>query len=249
MSITHHRRYDLRDKVAIVVGGSRGIGRAISEGLGREGAAVVVNYVSNDEAANDTVRAIAEGEGKAHAVKADMSRVEDIQHLFEEAEAVFGEIDIVVANAATAVIKPFVDFTEDEYDRVFNINAKGVFFVVQEAARRVRDGGRIIITSTGGVRMLIPGNALYLASKGIIKQLVRTVAQELASRNITVNAILPGYTKTDLLPERDRRVAAEASPFKRIGEPEDIADVVLFLASNEARWITGQEIGAGGGVF
>ncbi|TPL46448.1 SDR family oxidoreductase [Mesorhizobium sp. B2-4-6] len=249
MSIPHHRKYNLRDKVAIVAGGSRGIGRAVSEGLGREGAAIVVNYVSNHEAANDTVRAIAEGEGKALAVKADMSRVEDIRRLFDEAETAFGEIDIVVANAATAVIKPFVEFSEDEYDQVFNVNAKGVFFILQEAAKRLRNGGRIIVTSTGGVRMLIPGNALYLASKGTIEQLVRTVAQELGPRNITVNAILPGYTKTDLLPERDRRVAAEASPFKRVGEPEDVADVALFLASNEARWITGQEIGAGGGVF
>jgi 3-oxoacyl-[acyl-carrier protein] reductase len=182
-------------------------------------------------------------------VKADLSRVEEIRRLFDEAEAAFGGIDIVVANAATAVIKPFVEFTEDDFDHVFNINAKGVFFVVQQAARRVRDGGRIIVTSTGGVRMLIPGNALYLASKGTIEQLVRTAAQELGSRNITVNAILPGYTKTDLLPERDRRVAAEASPFRRIGEPEDVADVALFLASDAARWVTGQELGAGGGVF
>ncbi|MBZ9796575.1 glucose 1-dehydrogenase [Mesorhizobium sp. ES1-4] len=248
MSAPHHFAFDLRDKVAIVAGGSRGIGRAISERLGREGAAVVVNYVSNDAAANDTVRTIAEGEGKALAVKADMSRVEEIQRLFDEAETAFGGIDIVVANAATAVIKPFVEFTEDDYDHVFNINAKGVFFIVQEAAKRLRNGGRIIVTSTGGVRML-PGNALYLASKGTIEQLVRTVAQELGPRTITVNAILPGYTKTDLLPERDSRVAAEASPFKRIGEPEDVADVALFLASNEARWITGQELGAGGGAF
>ncbi|WP_049623601.1 SDR family oxidoreductase [Frateuria defendens] len=248
MSIPRHLTYDLRHKVAIVVGGSRGIGRAISERLGREGAAVVVNYVSNDEAANNTVRTIAEREGKALAVKADISRIPDIQRLFDEAQTAFGEIDIVVANAATAIIKPFIEFTEDEYDQVFNVNAKGIFFIVQEAAKRLRNGGRIIVTSTGGVRMLIPGNALYLASKGTIEQLVRTVAQELGPRNITVNAILPGYT-TDLLPERDRRVAAEASPFKRIGEPEDVADVALFLASNEARWITGQELGAGGGVF
>jgi 3-oxoacyl-[acyl-carrier protein] reductase len=97
--------------------------------------------------------------------------------------------------------------------------------------------------------MLIPGNALYLASKGTIEQLVRTVAQELGPRNITVNAILPGYTNTDLLPERDRFVAADASPFKRVGEPQDVADVALFLASDMARWVTGQELGAGGGVF
>ena len=182
-------------------------------------------------------------------MKADISRVDEIKQLFDQAEVAFGGIDVAVANAATAVIKPFIDFTEDEYDQVFNINTKGVFFVVQQAARRVRDGGRIIVTSTGGTKMPIPGNALYLASKATIEQLVCTVAQEVGPRNITVNAILPGYTKTDLLSERDRLVAVEASPFKRIGEPEDVADVAVFLASDMARWVTGQELGADGGVF
>jgi len=249
MSSSSQRTYALRQKVAIVVGGSRGIGRAISQRLAREGAAVVVNYVSNVAAANETVRTINESEGTALAVKADISKVDEIQRLFDETEAAFGGIDIVVANGATAIIKPFVEFSEHEYDQVFDVNAKGVFFTVQEAAKRLRSGGRIIVTSTGGLKMLIPGNALYLASKGPIAQLVRTVAQELGPRNITVNAILPGYTKTDLLPERDRRVAAEASPMKRIGQPEDVADVAVFLATDEARWITGQEIGVGGGVF
>jgi 3-oxoacyl-[acyl-carrier protein] reductase len=241
--------YNLNGKVAIVTGGSRGIGRGIAERLAREGAAVIINYVANDEAANDTVRAITEAGGKARAVKADLSRVDEIKRLFDETEAAFGGIDIVVANAATAIIKPFVEFTEEEYDQVFDVNAKGIFFIMQQAAQRVRDGGRIIVTSTGGVRMLIPGNSLYLASKGPIEQLVRTVAQELGPRNITVNALLPGYTDTDLLPERDRRVAADASPFKRMGSPADVADAAVFLASDEARWVTGQELGAGGGVF
>ena len=132
---------------------------------------------------------------------------------------------------------------------MFDVNAKGIFFTLQLAAKRLRNGGRIIVTSTGGLKMLIPGNALYLASKGPIEQLVRTVAQELGPRHITVNAILPGYTRTDLLPERDRHVAAEASPMNRIGEPSDVADVAAFLASDDARWITGQEVGVGGGVF
>jgi 3-oxoacyl-[acyl-carrier protein] reductase len=132
---------------------------------------------------------------------------------------------------------------------VFNLNAKGVFFTVQQAARRVRDGGRIIVVSTGGVKMFIPGNALYLASKGPLEPLVRTVAQELGPRNITVNALVPGYTDTNLMPERDRKVAAGASPFKRIRQASDVADAAAFLASDDARWVTVQELGAGGGVF
>lgn len=241
--------YDLRNKVALVTGGSRGIGRAIAERLARDGAAVIVNYVAHEQAAREVVEAISQAGGKAHAVRADVSKVPEIVRLFDEAEAAFGTLDIVVANAGTAKIGPFIDFTEQDYDEVFNTNAKGVFFVVQQAAKRVRDGGRIIVVSTGGVKMFIPGNALYLASKGPLDQLVRTVAQELGPRNITVNALLPGYTDTDLMPERDRKVAADASPFNRIGQPSDVADAAAFLASDDARWVTAQELGAGGGVF
>lgn len=236
-------------KKALVTGSSRGIGRAVAEQLAGEGAAVVINYVEHKEAADDTVKAITEKGGTAIAIQADISVVSEIKKLFDEAEQALGKLDIVVANAGTAIIKPFIEFTEDEYDKVFDTNAKGIFFTVQEAARRVNDKGRIIVTSTAGVKMLIPGNALYLASKGTINQLVRTVAQEIGNRNITVNNVLPGYTNTDLLPDRDRKVAAEASPFKRVGEPGDVSAAIVFLASNEAAWITGQEIGAGGGVF
>jgi 3-oxoacyl-[acyl-carrier protein] reductase len=217
--------------------------------LARDGAAVIVNYVAHENAAREVVDAITKAGGKARAIKADVSKVAEIARLFDEAEAAFGQLDIVVANAATARIGPFVNFTEEDYDAVFNTNTKGVFFIMQQAAKRVRDGGRIIVVSTGGVKMIIPGNALYLASKGPLEQLVRTVAHELGPRNITVNALLPGYTDTDLLPARDRKVAAGASPFKRVGQPADVADAAAFLASDDARWVTAQELGAGGGVF
>jgi 3-oxoacyl-[acyl-carrier protein] reductase len=239
----------LLGKNVLITGGSRGIGRAIAEGLAKEGASVAINYVENEKAANETVDAITKSGGKAISIKADVSKVMEIKRLFDEAKQALGKMHIIIANAATAIIKPFIEVSEEDYDKVFNINAKGVFFIMQEAAKRIEDHGRIIVISTGGVKMLIQGNALYLGSKGTIAQLVRTMAQEMGHRSITVNAILPGYTNTDLLPERDRKIAADASPFKRIGEPEDIADAVVFLASNEARWITGQEIGVGGGVF
>ena len=236
-------------KNALVTGSSRGIGRAIAEGLAKQGATVVINFISDKEAADETVKAITNAGGKAISIQADVSKVTEIKRLFDEAEQALGKLHIVVSNAGTAVIKPFIEVTEADYDKVFNTNAKGVFFTMQEAGKRIEEKGRIIVISTGGVKMLIPGNALYLGSKGTINQLVRTMAQELGNRNITVNAVLPGYTNTDLLPDRDRKVAADASPFKRVGEPEDIAAAAVFLASDEARWITGQEIGVGGGVF
>ncbi|ESZ71914.1 3-ketoacyl-ACP reductase [Mesorhizobium sp. L103C119B0] len=238
----------LQGKTALVTGSSRGIGRAIAEGLASKGAAVVVNYVGNHEAADEVVAAIAGKGGKAIAVQADISSVSDIHRLFDEAESEFGAIDIVVANAGVAVIKPLTEATEADFDHVFGTNAKGTFFVLQEAARRVRNGGRIIAVSTGGTKMFFTQTALYLGSKGAVEQFVRVLSRELGPRGITVNALSPGFTDTDLLPERDRAVAAGMSPFGRIGAPRDVADVAVFLASDEARWLTGENIQAGGGV-
>ena len=241
--------YNLLNKTALVVGGSRGIGRAISERLGHEGATVVVNYAHNRQAAEAVVETIISKGGKAHAVQADISQTDDIKRLFDETEEAVGKLQIVIANAATALIKPAIEVSEAEYDAMFDTNAKGIYFVMQEAAKRLADGGRIVVTSTGGTKMLFPGNSVYLGTKGALQQFVRTFAQELGPRNITVNSLLPGFTNTELLPDRDREVAASASPFGRIGEPEDVADVAVFLASDDARWVTGQEIGAAGGVF
>lgn len=238
----------LQGKTAIVTGSSRGIGRAIAEGLAANGAAVVVNYVGNRNAAGEVVAAITGKGGKALAVQADVSAPGDVRRLFDEAEAKLGPIDIVVANVGVAVIKPFVEATETDFDFVFGTNARGTFFTMQEAAKRVRDGGRIIAVSTGGTRMFFAHTALYLGSKGAVEQFVRVLSRELGPRNITVNALSPGFTDTDLLPERDRAVAAGMSPFGRIGAPRDVADVAVFLASYEARWLTGENIQAGGGV-
>ncbi|MER8642266.1 SDR family oxidoreductase [Mesorhizobium sp. M1252] len=238
----------LQGKTALVTGSSRGIGRAIAEGLASKGAAVVVNYVGNHEAADEVVAAIAGKGGKAIAVQADISSVSDIHRLFDEAESEFGAIDIVVANVGVAVIKPLTEATEADFDHVFGTNAKGTFFVLQEAARRVRNGGRIIAVSTGGTKMFFTQTALYLGGKGAVEQFVRVLSRELGPRGITVNALSPGFTDTDLLPERDRAVAAGMSPFGRIGAPRDVADVAVFLASDEARWLTGENIQAGGGV-
>ncbi|ODA95890.1 3-ketoacyl-ACP reductase [Mesorhizobium sp. SEMIA 3007] len=238
----------LHGKTAIVTGSSRGIGRAIAEGLAAQGAAVVINYVGNQKAADEVVAGIASKGGKALAIQADISSVSDVRRLFDETDSKLGAIDIVVANVGVAVIKPLTEATEADFDQVFGTNAKGTFFTLQEAARRVRDGGRIIAVSTGGTKMFFTQTALYLGSKGAVEQFVRVLSRELGSRGITVNALSPGFTDTDLLPERDRAVAAGMSPFGRIGAPRDVADIAVFLASDEARWLTGENIQAGGGV-
>jgi 3-oxoacyl-[acyl-carrier protein] reductase len=239
----------LSGKVAIVTGSSRGIGRAIAERLAADGAAVVINYVRGEQAAQQVVAAIRGRGGRAIAVRADVAQPAEVRRLFAEAHTAFGTPDIVVANAAVAVIKPIAQSTEEEFDFVFAANTKGVFFILQEAARQLRDGGRIVVVSTGGTRMLMTGTALYLGSKGAVEQFVRVLSRELGPRNITVNALSPGFTDTDLLPDRDRAVAAGMSPFGRIGEPAEVASVAAFLASDDARWVTGQNVGAGGGVF
>jgi 3-oxoacyl-[acyl-carrier protein] reductase len=239
----------LDGRVALVTGGSRGIGRATAERLAADGAAVAVNYARHEAAARDTVEAIEAGGGSAVAVRADVSKVPEIERLFDEVEARLGPIDIAVANAATFILKPVAELTEQEFDQVFDLNTKGVFFVLQQAARRVRDRGRIIATSTGGTRMLFRDNTVYLGSKGAVEQFVRGLAQELGDREITVNAVLPGFTDTGMLPERDRAIAEGRSPFDRMGQPSDVGDVVAFLAGPDARWVTGQLVGAGGGVF
>jgi len=240
---------ELHGKAALVTGGSRGIGRAIALGLAAKGASVVVGYRERSQAADETVMSIVGGGGRAAAIQADLSSVAEARRLYERATEAVGALDIVVANAADALVKPFMECSEDDFDRIFDTNAKGVFFTMQEAARRLPDGGRIIVTSTGGTRMFFTETSLYLGSKAAVEQFVRVLSRELGERRITVNAVSPGFTDTDLLPERDRAVAADMSPFGRVGEPADVADVAVFLATDAARWITGQNLAAGGGVF
>lgn len=241
--------WQLQGKKALVTGSSRGIGRAIAELLASRGAEVVVNWHKNAAAADDVVAEITAAGGRAVAIQADVSVPSEITRLFHESEAALGKLDIVVANAGTAVIKSVTDSDENDYEETFGTNTKGVFFVLKAAARRLHDNGRIIVISTGVTRMWFTETSLYLGSKGAVEQFVRALSRELGPRRITVNAVLPGFTNTDLLPERDRAKAAEMSPFGCIGEPKDVAEVVAFLASEPARWVTGQNIGAGGGVM
>lgn len=239
----------LEGRSAVVTGGSRGIGKAIVQRLAADGARVCFSFRERQDLAEALVRSISEAGGSVVATQAEISSGEDISNLFEVAGEAFGQPDIVVANPAVEVVKPFVDLTDEDFDRVFAVNAKGTFMTMREAARRIADDGRIVAISTGGTKMLIDHTALYLGSKAAVEQFVRSLSREVATRGITVNAVLPGFTDTDLMPDRDRLVGAQRSPFGRIGQPAEVAAAVAFLVSDDGGWVTGQRIGAGGGAF
>lgn len=240
---------DLQGKKALITGGSRGIGRAIAESLAAAGAAVAINYRSNQEAAEKVVTSITQKGGKAIAIQADISQASEIEQIFDQAEDKLGKLDIVVSNAATVINKPISEYTFEDFDKTFNTNTRAPFFIMQQAVTRINDNGRVIALSSGGTKLLLSGTSLYLGSKGAVEQFARGISQEVGDRNITVNIVSPGFTDTELLTDRFRATAANMSPFKRIGKPMDVANVVTFLASPEAGWVTGQNIGIGGGVM
>jgi 3-oxoacyl-[acyl-carrier protein] reductase len=243
----------LSGKIALVTGSSRGIGRAMVERLSRDGATVVVNYVSRAEKAQEVAAAVKAGGGTAVALQADVSRFEDIQRLFNRTVEHFGRLDILVNNAGIRITKNVTEIEEEEFDRLFAINVKGTFFSCQLAARRLSDGGRIINVSSAVTKMMLPGHSIYAASKAAVDQITRTLSKELGGRNITVNAVCPGPVDTELLREgrtkEQIQQMAQMAALGRIGRVEDIADVVAFLASDEARWITGQCIHVNGGYI
>ena len=238
----------LSGKTALVTGASRGIGRAIAERLAADGAAVIVNYARTEKLAEEVVKAISAKGGKVIAIQADVAKPAEVQRLFSAAEKAMGKLDIVVANAGVHAVKPLIENTEADYNYIFDINTRGVFFTLQEAGRRVLDGGRIVVVSTGGTKMHFANMSLYLGSKGAIEQFARSLSLELGPRNVTVNILSPGFTDTDMLPEEYRAYGASLSPFNRVGTPQEVADVSAFLASDASRWVTGQNIQAGGGV-
>ncbi|MFI6942281.1 SDR family oxidoreductase [Streptomyces sp. NPDC050418] len=244
----------LTGKTALVTGGSRGIGRGIAERLGRDGARVAVHFGSNETAAKETVAAIEEAGGAAFAIRAELGVPGDAAALWAEFDRHAEGLDILVNNAGIGVTEPFGTLQEEEYERVFAVNAKAPFFVTQLGAERLRDGGRIINVSTGLSRAsMMPNLVAYAMSKGALDVFTRDLSKVLGPRGITVNAVAPGIVDTDINADWLRTSdeawagAAAMSALGRVGEPSDIADVVAFLASEDGRWVTGQWIDATGG--
>ena len=248
----------LAGRTALVTGGSRGIGRGIAERLAREGALVAVHYGSNREAAEQTVKTIRADGGRAFAIGVELGLPGDAQALwaaFDTALAEHGEgaagVDILVNNAGINAHGRIHEVTEEDYDRVFAVNVKAPFFIIREGLDRLRDGGRIINISSGVTRIAFPSITAYAMTKGALDTLTLTLAQDLGARGITVNAVNPGIVATDINPWlSDPDVRAEMSAysvFGRVGEAADIADVVAFVASDDARWVTGQTLDATGG--
>ena len=238
----------LKGKVAIVTGASSGIGRAIADRLAEEGATVVVNYRVNVEKARAVADGIVAKGGAALVMQADMSLVADAQRLVQETVQRFQRLDILVNNAGRFTPKNLVDTTEEEFDAILALNAKGPYFAMQAAARVLSDGGRIVNISTALTHLNFPGATAHLGSKAALEQYGKGLALELAPRGITVNTVLPGFTDTGVLTDDTRTMGIQMSPLKRLGLPSDIADVVAFLVSEQARWLTGQVIHAGGGL-
>jgi 3-oxoacyl-[acyl-carrier protein] reductase len=232
----------LTEKVAIVTGASNG--------LAQDGATVVVNYGKSADKAKQVVTSIEARGGKALTIQADMSKVGDAGRLVKDTVKTFGRLDILVNNAGMFLYKPLLETTEEEFDDMFALNTKGPYFALQEAAKVIKRGGRIVNISTDGTHLSFAGATAYLGSKGALEQFTKGLAHELASKGVTVNTVSPGYTNTDMLPADPtfRQIGEQASPLKRLGTPKDIADVVAFVVSEEARWLTGQNIHTGGGV-
>ncbi len=239
---------ELSGKVAIVTGASNGIGRAIAERLAEDGAIVVVNYSKSSEKAQQVVVGIQGKGGKALAVQTDMSQVAEARRLVIDTVKQFNRLDILVNNAGKFMPKSVDETTEEEFDSVIALNAKGPYFAMQEAAKVLKDGGRIVNISTGGTHLHFPGATAYLGSKAALEQYTKGLAQELASKGVTVNTVSPGFTETGMMTEEYRQIGIQLTPMKRLGVPKDIADVVAFIVSEEARWLTGQTIQVGGGI-
>lgn len=241
----------LSNKVAIVTGSSQGIGRAIAERLARDGAQVAVVYKpGNSGDANQVVSEISENGGRAAAIAADITKLDDIRELFKQCVEQLGEPDILVNNAGAGLLKPILETTEADFEQMFNLNSKGTLFCMQQAAEHLKDDGRIVNIASSTTMFPFDGAYVYAGSKAAIKMFTEVGALEFGKRGITVNTVMPGMTETAMtesLPADVKKQSAATSPFNRLGKPNDIADAVAFLVSDDGRWITGQHILVNGG--
>lgn len=245
---------ELKGKVAIVTGASKGIGAGIAKGLGAAGAAVVVNYASSKEGADRVVAEITGKGGKAIAVQGDVSKSADVRRLFAETKRAFGAPNVLVNNAGIYAFAPVENVTEDEFHREFNTNVLGSILTIQEAVKHFGpDGGSVINISSVASISATPNSVVYSASKGAVDSIARVLGKELGARNIRVNTIAPGGVETEgvhsagiIGSDFEKQLVAD-TPLGRLGQPEDIARVAVFLASDDARWLTGERITASGG--
>jgi 3-oxoacyl-[acyl-carrier protein] reductase len=238
-------------KTAIVTGASRGIGRAVAKRLAQDGFAVVVNYLSNAGEAEEVVAEIKKSGGNGTSVKADVANQSEVERLFEETMKKFGSIDVVVNNSGIMPLSPIGKSDVELFDKVISTNLRGTFLVLAQAAQHIAPGGRIIAFSSSVLAKSFPSYGPYIASKAGVEGLVHVLANELRNRNVTVNAIAPGPVATDLfLKGKSEDQIAELSrlaPLERLGQPEDIASVVSFLAGPDGGWVNSQVLRANGG--
>jgi 3-oxoacyl-[acyl-carrier protein] reductase len=244
----------LHGKVAIVTGASKGIGAAIAKGLAKAGANVVVNYASDRSGAEKAVAAITAAGGKAVAVKADVSKSADVKELFEQTIRTFGRLDILVNNAGVYRFEPIEAVTEEEFHRIYNTNVLGAILTMQEAIKHFApEGGAIINIATAGVSSTLPMSSVYTSSKSALVALSSVLAKELGPRNIRVNVVAPGATETEgahaigVLGGPMVKQLVDGTPLGRLGQPEDMVGPVVFLASSDAHWVTGEVLFASGG--
>jgi 3-oxoacyl-[acyl-carrier protein] reductase len=238
-------------RVAIVTGGSRGIGRETAQRLSKDGFAIVVNYAGNQDEADAAVKSITDAGGEAVAVQADVADEKAVAALFDAGEREFGGIDVVVHAAGVMILSPLVELDLDVLDRMHRTNVRGTFVIDQAAARRVRPGGTIVNFSSSVLKLALPSYAAYAASKGAVEAITLILARELRGRDVTVNAVAPGPTATALFldgkdDETIARMAAQP-PLERLGTPADIAEVIAFLAG-PGHWVNGEVLYANGGI-
>jgi 3-oxoacyl-[acyl-carrier protein] reductase len=240
-------------KVALVTGASRGIGKAVAERLARDGFKVIVNYSGDAASAEALVREIEAAGGHAITGRADISDPGAVRRMFDAAEATYGGIDVLVNNAGIMALAPIGETDDASFDRHIAVNLKGTFNTLREAAKRLRNGGRIVNFSSSVVGLLMPTYGVYVATKAAVEGLTSVLAKELRGRNITVNAVAPGPTATDLFlkgkPQEVVDRMATMAPLERLGQPSDIADVVSFLVGPDAAWVNGQVLRANGGII
>lgn len=245
----------LKNKVAIITGSSRGLGKAIAERYAALGADIVINYAGNKAAADEVESNIKAMGANVISVQADVSKVEEIKRLFDEAKKAFGKIDIVVANAGIEMVEtPVTEFTEEQFDKVFTINTKGTYFTMQQAAKDIEDGGRIIYIASSTTSFPVPGMAVYGGSKTTPRYLVDILSKEIGHRGVTVNSIIPfavDHSGIFADPEsypRLRKQLLDSCPMGRLAEVEDVANIAEFFASDLSSFVNGQHLLVNGGA-